>query len=54
MSGPANRQRAAGSSILGVMIKLSVMFPRFEGMTFDIDYYWNTHLAKAQRLMGAG
>lgn len=29
------------------------MYPNQEGATFDMDYYCNTHMPMAQRLLGA-
>lgn len=35
------------------MIKVSVLYPNADGVTFDIDYYCATHLPLAQSLIGA-
>lgn len=34
------------------MIKVSVMYPNSSGVTFDIDYYCNTHLPFVSKLLG--
>lgn len=34
------------------MIKLSVMYPNGEGITFDIDYYCNKHIPLVAGLLG--
>ena len=34
------------------MIKLSVMYPKGEGTTFDLDYYMKTHMPMAERDLG--
>ena len=33
------------------MIKLSVMYPKGDGTTFDLDYYRTTHMDIVQRTM---
>jgi uncharacterized protein (TIGR02118 family) len=33
------------------MIKVSVMYPKSDGVTFDIDYYKTTHMAIVDRTM---
>jgi uncharacterized protein (TIGR02118 family) len=33
------------------MIKVSVMYPSGDGRTFDMDYYCNTHIPMARRLL---
>ena len=33
------------------MIKVSVMYPKGEGITFDMDYYKTTHFAIVDRTM---
>jgi uncharacterized protein (TIGR02118 family) len=35
------------------MIRVSVMYPNNEGATFNMDYYCNSHMPMAQRLLGA-
>jgi uncharacterized protein (TIGR02118 family) len=35
------------------MTRVSVMYPNNEGATFDMDYYCNSHMPMAQRLLGA-
>lgn len=35
------------------MIRVSVLYPRGEGKTFDIDYYCDKHMAMVRRLLGA-
>jgi len=35
------------------MSRVSVMYPNREGATFDMDYYCNSHMPMAQRLLGA-
>ena len=34
------------------MIKLSVMYPKEEGTTFNMDYYLNTHIPLVGKLLG--
>jgi uncharacterized protein (TIGR02118 family) len=34
------------------MIKLSVMYPKGEGTTFNMDYYLNTHIPLVAKLLG--
>jgi uncharacterized protein (TIGR02118 family) len=34
------------------MIKVSVIYPNGEGITFDMDYYCNTHVPMVSRLLG--
>lgn len=34
------------------MIKLSVMYPKGEGTTFNMDYYLNTHIPLVGKLLG--
>ena len=34
------------------MIKLSVMYPKGEGKTFDMNYYLNTHIPLVGKLLG--
>ena len=34
------------------MIKVSVMYPNSSDVTFDIDYYCDTHLPLVSRLLG--
>lgn len=34
------------------MIKLSVMYPKGEGKTFDMNYYLNTHIPLVAKLLG--
>ncbi|WP_428035367.1 EthD family reductase [Amphritea sp.] len=34
------------------MIKVSVMYPNTPDVTFDIDYYCNTHFSLVARLLG--
>jgi uncharacterized protein (TIGR02118 family) len=34
------------------MIRVSILYPRSEGTTFDIDYYVTKHIPLAQREMG--
>ncbi len=34
------------------MIKVTVMYPRGEGKTFDMDYYKTTHMPLMQKLFG--
>ncbi|SNR59272.1 EthD family reductase [Lutibacter flavus] len=33
-------------------IKVSILYPTGEGKTFDIDYYCNTHVPMAAKLLG--
>jgi uncharacterized protein (TIGR02118 family) len=35
------------------MTKVSVMYPNGSGKTFDMDYYCNTHLPMASKLLGS-
>lgn len=35
------------------MIRVSVMYPKGDGKTFDIDYYKNQHMAIVHENMGA-
>ena len=35
------------------MIKLSVMYPKGENTTFDMNYYLNTHIPLVGKLLGA-
>jgi uncharacterized protein (TIGR02118 family) len=35
------------------MIKLSVLYPAGEGITFDMDYYCNTHMPMIPKLVSA-
>jgi uncharacterized protein (TIGR02118 family) len=34
------------------MIRMSVLYPKGEGKTFDLDYYTATHMPLAERTMG--
>jgi uncharacterized protein (TIGR02118 family) len=34
------------------MIKVSVLYPNGENKTFDMDYYFNTHLPMVSELLG--
>jgi len=34
------------------MVKVSVFYPNKEGVTFDMDYYCNTHVPMVRELMG--
>jgi len=34
------------------MIRVSILYPRAEGTTFDIDYYVNSHMPLVQRECG--
>jgi uncharacterized protein (TIGR02118 family) len=34
------------------MIKLTVMYPKTEDLTFDMDYYRDSHVPMLRRLMG--
>jgi uncharacterized protein (TIGR02118 family) len=35
------------------MIKISVLYPAGEGVTFDMDYYCNTHMPMIPKLVSA-
>lgn len=35
------------------MIKVSVLYPKAEGTTFDMDYYCDSHMPMVQRVLGA-
>src|SRR3954466_16258996 len=35
------------------MVKLTILYPRRDGYTFDMKYYRETHLPVAGRLLGA-
>ncbi len=35
------------------MIKVSVMYPHFEGVKFDMSYYLNNHMSMVQEKLGA-
>ena len=34
------------------MVKISVLYPNKPGSRFDVDYYLNTHMPLAARLLG--
>ncbi|MFT4682154.1 MAG: hypothetical protein ACI9FU_002429 [Granulosicoccus sp.] len=34
------------------MTKVSVLYPNGEGITFDMEYYSNTHIPMVQKLLG--
>ena len=34
------------------MIRMSVLYPKGEGVTFDVDYYRTAHMAIVHRTMG--
>ena len=34
------------------MIRVTILYPRSEGSTFDIDYYVSKHMATVQRELG--
>lgn len=40
------------SILIEAMIKLSVMYPKVEGLRFDMDYYRESHIPMMQRLIG--
>jgi uncharacterized protein (TIGR02118 family) len=35
------------------MIRVGIMYPNQDGNTFDMEYYRNSHMPLAQRLLGA-
>ena len=35
------------------MVKISVLYPTKAGSRFDVDYYLNTHMPMAERLLGS-
>ena len=35
------------------MIRVAIMYPNAAGSRFDVDYYRNTHLPLARRLLGS-